>query len=130
MIIEYDKKYDKDIKSLLEKGESVAQAIDRLFFSSSVNLQSEYKRLFASLFNKPEPYLDIIRILSNSRQGISRDEIIKLLGKSNNGHISEYLQNLINCDFVRYYFVKTKKTSKTNGLYQLTDFFTIFQVLL
>lgn len=112
--------------SLLEKGESVAQAIDRLFFSSSANLQSEYKRLFASLFNKPKPYLDIIRILSNSRQGISRDEIIKLLGKSNNGHISEYLQNLINCDFVRYYFVKTKKTSKTNGLYQLTDFFTIF----
>ena len=66
-------------KNGLEKGESVAQAIDRLFFSSSANLQSEYKRLFASLFNKPEPYLDIIRILSNSRQGISRDEIIKLL---------------------------------------------------
>ena len=44
---------------------------------------------------------------------------------------SEYLKNLIKCDFVRYlnsayYFVKTKNVKKTDGLYQLTDFFVIF----
>ena len=52
--------------------------------------------------------------------------LIKAIGKKDNGHLSEYLQNLIKCDFIRYYFVKTKKIRKTNGLYQLTDFFTIF----
>lgn len=112
--------------SLLRKGESVAQAIDRLYISTNANLQSEYKRLFASLFKEPEPYLEIMRILSVSKKGITRDEIVKAFGKSDNGHLSEYLQNLIKCDFVRYYFVKTKKIKKTNGLYQLTDFFTIF----
>ena len=112
--------------SLLQKGESIVQAIDRLYFSANANLQSEYKRLFASLFREPEPYLEIMRILSTSRKGITREEMIKALGKKDNGHLSEYLQNLIKCDFIRYYFVKTKKIRKTNGLYQLTDFFTIF----
>lgn len=112
--------------SLLQKGESIVQAIDRLYFSAHANLQSEYKRLFASLFREPEPYLEIMRILSASRKGITRDEMIKAIGKKDNGHLSEYLQNLIKCDFIRYYFVKTKKVRKTNGLYQLTDFFTIF----
>lgn len=112
--------------SLLHKGESVAQAIDRLYFSANANLQSEYKRLFTSLFKEPEPYLEIMRILSSSRKGITREEIVEAFGKSDNGHLSEYLQNLIKCDFIRYYFVKTKKIKKTNGLYQLTDFFTIF----
>lgn len=112
--------------SLLQKGESIVQAIDRLYFSANANLQSEYKRLFASLFREPEPYLEIMRILSASRKGITREEMIKALGKKDNGHLSEYLQNLIKCDFIRYYFVKTKKVRKTNGLYQLTDFFTIF----
>lgn len=112
--------------SLLQKGESIVQAIDRLYFSAHANLQSEYKRLFASLFREPEPYLEIMRILSASRKGITREEMIKALGKKDNGHLSEYLQNLIKCDFIRYYFVKTKKVRKTNGLYQLTDFFTIF----
>lgn len=112
--------------SLLQKGESIVQAIDRLYFSAHANLQSEYKRLFASLFREPEPYLEIMRILSTSRKGITREEMIKALGKKDNGHLSEYLQNLIKCDFIRYYFVKTKKIRKTNGFYQLTDFFTIF----
>ena len=112
--------------SLLQKGESIVQAIDRLYFSTHATLQSEYKRLFASLFREPEPYLEIMRILSTSRKGITREEMIKAIGKKDNGHLSEYLQNLIKCDFIRYYFVKTKKIRKTNGFYQLTDFFTIF----
>lgn len=112
--------------SLLNRGESVTQAIDRLYFSANASLQNEYKRMFASLFKSPEPYLDIVQVLSTTKKGMSRDDILKSLGKKDNGHVTEYLQNLIKCDFVRYYFVKTKKIKKTDGLYQLVDFFTIF----
>ena len=42
--------------SLLHKGESFAQAIDRLYFSANANLQSEYKRLFTSLFSLQKRY--------------------------------------------------------------------------
>ena len=89
-------------------------------------MKGEYDRLFASLFKDSAPYLKIIDVLSKCKQGITREKIIKALGKHDNGHISEYLKNLIKCDFVRYYFVKTKNVKKTDGLYQLTDFFVIF----
>jgi hypothetical protein len=112
--------------SLLNKGESVTQAIDRLFFSENATLNTEYKRLFSSLFKVPEPYLEIIKILATNKKGISREDIVKALNKNDNGHLTEYLKNLIKCDFVRYYYVKTKKVKKTDGLYQLVDFFTIF----
>lgn len=112
--------------SLLQKGESAAQAIDRLFFSRDAVLRSEYQRLFTSLFRDPAPYLDIISVLARCRQGVTREQIASALGKSDNGHLTEYLLNLQKCDFVRYYFVRTRKVKKTGGLYQLTDFFTIF----
>lgn len=111
---------------MIKAGESAAKAIDRIFFSAKGALAGEYERLFASLFRDPAPYLKIIEVLSKCRQGVTREQIISILGKHDNGHISEYLGNLIKCDFVRYYFVKTKKVKKTDGLYQLTDFFVIF----
>ena len=111
---------------MIRKGESIPLALDRIFFSNKSIMKGEYDRLFASLFKDSAPYLKIIDVLSKSKQGITREQIIKALGKHDNGHISEYLKNLIKCDFVRYYFVKTKNVKKTDGLYQLTDFFVIF----
>ena len=112
--------------SLLNKGESTAQAIDRLFFKADAPLRDEHERLFSSLYRRPEPYLEIIKVLATKRQGVSREEIAKATEKFENGHLSEYLKNLIKCDFVRYYYVRSKKIKKTDGLYQLTDFFVIF----
>lgn len=112
--------------SLVEKGESVDQTIDRLFFADKAPLQREYDRLFASLFRRPEPYLEILRILSQQRIGVTREEIAKAIDTHENGHLTEYLKNLEKCDFVRYYYSKNKKIKKTEGLYQLTDLFVIF----
>ena len=112
--------------NMIEKGESVAQTIDRLFFSENAPLKYEYDRLFASLFRDPTPYLDILQVLSTKKSGVSRNEIAKAIGKHDNGHLTDYLNNLIKCDFVRYYFMRSKKIKKTDGLYQLTDMFVIF----
>jgi hypothetical protein len=112
--------------SLVEQGESVNQAIDRLFFADNAPLKREYERLFASLFRKPEPYLEILRVLSRQRMGVTREEIAKAAGLPENGHLTEYLKSLEKCDFIRYYFIKNKKIKKTDGLYQLTDLFVIF----
>ncbi len=112
--------------NLIRKGESVSQMADRLFFAENGEMQREYERLFASLFRNSAPYLDIIRILSRSKQGVTREAIYKALGKRDNGHLTEYLTNLKKCDFVRYYYVRTKKVKRNNGLYQLVDFFSIF----
>ena len=112
--------------NMIRNGESVSQMVDRLFFAENAEMNREYERLFASLFKNPAPYLEIIRVLSKCKQGASRDEINRALKKRDNGHLTEYLTNLQNCDFVRYYYVRTKKVKKNDGLYQLVDFFSIF----
>lgn len=113
--------------SLIEKGDSVAQALDRLFFSDGAMLKLEYNRLFSSLFREPAPYISILDFLSTCRQGVTREQIAAAMGKQDGGHLTEYLTNLQNCDFIRYYNVKGKNgLRKTGGLYQITDFFIVF----
>lgn len=111
---------------MVQPSDSVASAIDRLFFGPNATMADEYERLFKSLFKDPAPYLQIIYELSKEKQGISREEILKRTKMTNNGHFSDYLTNLVKCDFIRYYFVKSTKIKKTDGLYQLTDMFVIF----
>lgn len=113
--------------SLVEKGESVAQAIDRLFFGEEAVLRNEYERLFASLFKEPAPYIAILDFLATCKHGVTRERIAEAIKKLDGGHLTDYLRNLQNCDFIRYYSVKGKNgLRKTGGLYQITDFFIVF----
>ena len=111
---------------LLNGKYSLAQNIDTLFFAQDGELRREFSRLFKTLFSSPEPYMEIIRILAKNKTGMTRDEISKELGKKDNGHLSTYLHDLRNCDFLRFYNVKHKKISAKNGIYQLTDFYSAF----
>ena len=111
---------------MLQPSDSVVSAIDRLFFGRNASMADEYDRLFKSLFKDPSPYLEIIRVLAKARQGITREEILHETKMVDNGHFSEYLTNLVKCDFIRYYFVKSTRIKKTDGFYQLTDMFVIF----
>lgn len=112
--------------SLLDKGQSLTENIDRLFFSTDAELHREYDRLFKSLFRNPQPYVKIIQLLSSNRKGLTRNEISEKLGKETGGHLSKMLENLENCDFIRKYCVREKKINSKNGIYQLVDFFTRF----
>ena len=115
--------------SLIQNNESVSQAIDRLFFGSSSEMRGEYERLFKSLYKSPEPYMKIIDLLCKTKVGLTRNEISKYLDGKSNGHLSEYLDNLEKCDFIRLYYVKDKSgkyLKKSGGIYQVIDFFTLF----
>ena len=112
---------------LLKSDLSLSQNIDRLFFAPGAELKMEYDRLYKSLFKTPDKYMAIIDLLAtNSRTGMTRSEIGEALGKESSGHLSEWLQDLVNCDFIRLYNVKNKKISSSNGIYQLVDFYSIF----
>ena len=112
--------------SLIDPAESVTEAVDRLLFSGQGELHEEYERLFASLFLHPESYMDIVRVLATHRYGLTRDEIAKVLKKSDGGALSKQLDNLVKCDFIRYHRVRRKKISKTGGYYSLADFYVQF----
>ena len=106
----------------LDKSFSLAQNIDRLFFSEAALLKNEYKQLYHSLFKTSDDYLNIIQVLSTKRTGLTRDQIGQKTKISNGGGLTRKLDELEQCGFIRKY-----TTIGTRGqVYQLIDFFSIF----
>lgn len=115
--------------SLLKKQESLAQNIDRLYFSKNAELRQEYRRLYASLFRSPEPYLKIVEVLSKSKQGMTRTEITQALKITSNGSLTKQLEDLVYCDIIRRYVTKVNgKVKSSDAYYQLVDLFTLFHL--
>jgi len=110
--------------SVIEKGESAAQAINRLYFSSDGELRSEFNELYRSLFRHPEPYMRIVETLGRRKSGLSRAEIAQRAAPDDSGHLTGYLDELEECGFVRKYVCYGK--SRRDALYQLIDNFTLF----
>ena len=109
---------------LLQKGLSLAQNIDMLFFAEHGELADEFDHLFVALFRKPEPYIAVIRALAMRRRGLSRDEIIKTAALTGNGMLTKVLKELAQCDFIRTYCEPGKKSR--DRIYQLIDNYTLF----
>ncbi|MCL2329206.1 MAG: AAA family ATPase [Bacteroidetes bacterium] len=110
--------------SKIERGLSVAQNIDNLFFAKNPKLKNEFKNLYAALFRNSNDYVKIVEALSKKGKGLTREEISRLTKISNGGGLTKVLQNLEYCDFIRTYNSLGKKTRNT--LYQLIDPYTLF----
>ena len=108
----------------LEKSLSLSQNIDNLFFKKNAILREEYSRLYASLFKKPEKYMQIIEALAKKRKGLTRDEIVKFSNISNGGGLTTMLEELELCGFIS--INNNFSTRKNLQLYQLTDFYSLF----
>ncbi len=109
--------------SLLNTSQSLAENIDRLFFSEQAELKREYDRLYKSLYRNPDQYMDIVKILAGHKQGLTRKEIATKMHLNQNGHLSKILDDLTKCGFIRYYNVSNKTSG---GIYQLVDFYSLF----
>ena len=82
--------------------------------------------LFRSLFRDSKVYRKIVEQLSKKTKGMSRQEIIQECGITDNGKLSEILENLCNCDFIRRYSSFNKR--QREAIYQLTDLFSLFHL--
>ena len=110
--------------SKIERGLSVAQNIDKLFFAQNPKLKNEFGNLYAALFRNSGDYVKIVEVLSKKGKGLTREEVSKQTKISNGGGLTRVLQDLEYCDFIRKYHSFGKKTRNT--LYQLTDSYTLF----
>lgn len=110
--------------SLLERGLSVSQNIDNLFFDRNGKLRNEYNDLYSSLFKNPEPYLKIVSTLGTKKCGMTRDELIQEPEIASSGQLTRILEDLENCGFIRKYNLSGIKRSK--HLFQLIDNYTLF----
>jgi hypothetical protein len=112
--------------SLLDNSESLVQNIDRLFFSRDTMMRREFRRLFNTLYKHPDRYIDIVRTLSKSRHGMTREQLSKALKCANNGHLGNKLEDLVHCDLIRKNIVREKEIKSKDAIYQLCDFFSLF----
>ena len=83
--------------SLLNRQESLAQNIDRLYFRKNAELSQEYRRLYSSLFKHPEPYVKIVESLAKNKLGLTRSEIATALKVPSSGTLTRLLENLVSC---------------------------------
>lgn len=110
--------------SRLQKGLSLAQNIDALFFSRNGGLRGEYQALYSSLFRRPELYQTVIMALGQKRIGMTRGELMKTAGLTGNGTLTRMLEELEQCGFIRRYNSAAGKAN--NAIFQLIDSFTLF----
>lgn len=110
--------------SLLRNDLSVYQNIDNLFFSTDAPLRTEYTFLFRSLFNDSNNYKNVVNLLAKHGQGMTRSEIRDALKMPDGGMLTEILDNLCSCDFVRRYHGFEKK--ERDVMYQLCDLYILF----
>lgn len=109
--------------SMLQRGGSVAQNIDKLIFNESGQLHGEFNELYDSLFKNPEQYIGVVVALGNAGSGMTREEIVRTCGLDGNGKTTRILEDLQECGFI-------KKVSSygrnNNATFMLIDNFTLF----
>jgi hypothetical protein len=108
----------------VEKGESVAQSIDRICFAKGGALYDEFEQLFPSLFEHAASHIAVVRALASKWSGLNRLELSKLSGISNGGGFSKILEELEHSGFIAEYLPYGRM--KRESLYRLTDEYSLF----
>ncbi len=106
------------------RGMSISQVVDRIQFSRDAVLKEEFKYLFSAIFDKPDGYIKIVEALATKKVGMTREEIISATTLGNTGNLSEKLDELESCGFIRKY--TPLGAIKKNSVYQLIDNYVLF----
>ena len=103
---------------------TLSQNIDMIFFKEKGLLWDEFDHLYSTLFKKADTYIAVVEALSRKRMGMTRKEIVKETGVSDNGAFGKIIKSLVDNEFIRpYNFFGNKKR---DTIYQLADFYTMF----
>jgi AAA+ ATPase superfamily predicted ATPase len=110
--------------NLFHSGISFSQNVDRLCFTEKAPLRYEFEELYRSLFKTPRRHIAIVEALAKKRTGMSRTELSKASMLQPNGHFTEVLSELEQCDFIEKYTDFTRP--KNGSYYYLKDPFSLF----
>lgn len=111
---------------MLDASLSPNQNIDYLFFHDGAPLRMEYDFIFRSLFKDSTSYRSVVEALSKRSAGMTRGEIQEHLKMKSGGQLTEILDNLCKCDFLRVYSSFGKK--QREQMFQLVDLFSLFHL--
>lgn len=108
----------------IKQGRSSHQNIDEICFQKNGPLVEEFNRLFGSLFKESSAYINLIRIIAKSREGISQNEISKASKVPRGGGITQKLKQLEDAGFILSFL---PHTHQEKGLYyKVIDEYTLF----
>ncbi len=108
----------------VEAGKTAAQNIDQICFSPQGLLREEFLQLYQALFDHPENHVRIIRCLSTTWQGMTRNDVLAQAGLADGGNTTRNLEELVNSGFVAAYYAFGKKKKELR--YRLTDEYSLF----
>lgn len=108
----------------VEAGKSAVQNVNDICFASNGLLRDEFIRLYPALFARAENHIAVIRALGQSRQGMSRADIVQAGKLAEGGTVSRVLEELEQSGFIASYRPFAKK--KKDTLYRLTDEYSLF----
>jgi len=108
----------------VEVGKSAAQNIDQMCFTKEGILQTEFTDLYRSLFDEADKHITIVRALANKPGGLTRKQILDVLGVSTGGRVTSLLDELTESGFISSYLPFKKNVRDT--IYKLADEYSRF----
>jgi hypothetical protein len=112
--------------SLLGKGLSLPQNVDALCFDDNGFLRDEFHEVYSTLFRNSDNHIKVVTALSSKTKGLTRDEIIQGTGLTSGGRLTQIMEELEHCGFIRAY--PNYVMDDNLCLYQLTDPFSLFHL--
>lgn len=112
--------------SLMEPQYSLYQNVDRMYFTEDSELGDEFTSLYSSLYSNSENYICVIEALAKKGIGLTRADIINETNITDGGGLTKILSDLKLSGFIREYKAYGRK--KKDSLYQLVDFFSLFDI--
>jgi len=109
---------------MLQKGESIVQAMDRICFDKDAPLFMEYDELFTSLFNKSIRHQKIIQLLANQPSGMTRESLLATTDFHSGGGFTDLLDELTYSGFIATEIPYGKTSNES--IIKLKDFYTLF----
>ena len=108
----------------IKRGESVVQNIDRLCFENNGGLTDEFNEVFKSLFRNSDTHEIIVKALSGTKKGVTRNKLLELCNLESGGVFSKALNELTESGFVSRYTPFGKRNR--GSLYRLFDEYSLF----
>jgi uncharacterized protein len=111
--------------SKVEKGYSAMQNIEQLAFTQKSFLLTEFDNLFSALFDDYEICIEVLRLISNHKEGIGQDELLKKVNHSMMGQKGlKILKLLKDTSFIKSY--KPQYHRKKGIYYKVVDQYVLF----
>ncbi len=110
--------------NLIRPGRSAAQCIDAECFQPEGMLRDEYHNLYASLFESYETHEAVVKTLSTTWTGLTRDQLIAKAGLTSGGGVTKAIEELALSGFITE-TVALDKRSK-GSVWRISDEFSVF----